>query len=692
MPQFAYPFTKSTDHIDDLHGVPVSDPYRWLENVDDPETHNWIQAQNALTFAYLDKISARDQIRKRMTKLWDYPRAQAPLKRGGRYFQRRNSGLQNQDELVVSESLKTEPRLLLDPNTLSNDGTVALNNWSVSRDGHWLAYATSSSGSDWQTWQVRSVDSGEDLSDRIEWSKFSGAEWLPDDAGFYYARYTAPQPGEEYQEANYFQKLFLHRLGETQEQDRLIYERPDQKDWGFSPIVTEDGCYLILMVWQGTDVRNRLFYQEVPGGEMVELISELEATYEFVGNDGPIFYLRTNLNAPLGRLIAIDTRRPERANWQILIPETVDVLEGVTMANDAFVALYLHHAHHQIRLFTLTGVPTGEISLPTIGSLFRYDTLGINCQRKDTELFYAFQSFTYPTTVFRYDFEQNSSQVIFQPAVDFNANAFEIEQIFVTSKDGTHIPMFLIHHKSFERNGQNPTLLYGYGGFNIPLLPAFGITWLVWLEMGGVLAIANLRGGGEYGEEWHRAGMIHNKQNVFDDFIACAEDLITHHITSPSKLAIYGRSNGGLLVGACLTQRPDLFGAALPAVGVMDMLRFHKFTIGWAWVSDYGSADDAEQFKTLYAYSPLHNIRPGVAYPATLVTTGDHDDRVVPGHSFKFAAALQAAQSGLAPVLIRIQTKAGHGFGKPTSILIEEFADQWAFLAAALGMQFTLDG
>ena len=692
MPKFAYPVTKSTGQIDNLHGIPVPDPYRWLENVDEPETRAWVEAQNALTYAYLEKISARDRIRARMTELWDYARALAPLKRGGRYFQLRNSGLQNQDELVVFERLQTEPRLLLDPNRLSTDGTVALNNWSVSQDGRWLAYATSFSGSDWQTWRVRSVDTGEDLPDRIEWSKFSGAEWLPDSSGFYYARYAAPEPGQEYQGTNYFQKLFRHRLGEAQEQDSLIYERPDQKDWGFSPLVTEDGCYLILSVWKGTDVRNRLFYQELPGGEIVELISELEATYEFVGNDGPIFYLRTNLDAPHGCLIAVDTRQPDRANWHTLIPETFDVLEGVTMANDAFVALYLHNAHHQIRLFARTGAAAGEITLPAIGSLYRSDTLGINCQRKDTELFYAFQSFTYPTTVFRYDFEQKISQMIFQPAIAFDANGFEIEQTFATSKDGTQIPMFLIHHSNLERNGQNPTLLYGYGGFNIPVLPAFGITSLVWLEMGGVMAVANLRGGGEYGEEWHRAGMIHNKQNVFDDFIACAENLIANRITSTPKLAIYGRSNGGLLVGACLTQRPELFGAALPAVGVMDMLRFHKFTIGWAWVSDYGSVDDAEQFKTLYAYSPLHNIHPGVAYPATLVTTGDHDDRVVPSHSFKFAATLQAAQGGPAQILIRIQTKSGHGFRKSTAILIEEFTDQWTFLADVLDMHITLGG
>jgi prolyl oligopeptidase len=690
MSELKYPFTRKTDQVDNYHGTRVADPYRWLEDVDAPETLEWIMSQNALTFAYLEQIPARAQIRQRLTNLWDYARAQAPHKRGGRYFQLRNSGLQNQDVIVVLDSLESEPRWLLDPNTLSEDGTVALNTWSVSPDGCWLAYSVSVSGSDWQTWKIRNVDSGEDLPDQIEWSKFSEAEWQPDSHGFYYGRYDPPQAGQEYQDVNYCQKLYFHRLGDLQQNDRLVYERPDQKEWGFSPRVTEDGRYLILSIWQGTDSRNRLFYIDLQTGDETQLVEELEAAYQFVGNDGSLFYLYTDLDSPRGRLVAVDTAQPDRQNWKTLLPEDEDVLEGIKMGNDQFVVLYMHNAAHQIRLFKLDGAPAGEIRLPMLGSLFRYDDLGIHCQRGDHELFYAFQSFTFPTTVFRYDFKENLTQVLFKPAIDFDPQAFETHQVIVTSKDGTRVPMFLVHRPDLQINGQNPTLLYGYGGFNIPILPNFALGWLVWLEMGGVLAVANLRGGGEYGEEWHKAGMVHSKQNVFDDFIACAEYLISSGITTPSKLAIHGRSNGGLLVGACLTQRPDLFGAALPAVGVMDMLRFHQFTIGWAWVSDYGTVDDPQQFESLYAYSPLHNLQSGKVYPATLVTTGDHDDRVVPGHSFKFIAALQAAQAGPAPILIRIQTKAGHGFGKPTAILIQELADQWAFLVKTLGLEVSL--
>ncbi len=691
MANFIYPQTLIDDQADSYHGTLVPDPYRWLEDVDSPETQRWIRVQNELTFSFLDKIPFRHSIRQRMTALWDYARAQAPYKRGGRYFQLRNSGLQNQDVLVVLETLNAEPRLLLDPNTLSADGTVALTSWAISPDGRWLAYAVSVSGSDWLTWRVRDIDSRVDLPDEIRWSKFSTAEWLPDSKGFYYNRYAAPGAGKEFHEANFYQKLYLHKLGEAQDLDALVYERPDQKEWGFAAHVTDDGRYLILSVWQGTDIRNRLFYQDLQGfGQVVELISDLEATYEFIGNDGPVFYLRSDLTAPRSRIIVVDVRRPERSNWITLIPEMDDVLEGAVMGNDQFVALYLHHAHHRLVLYNRDGVSTGEIPLPTLGALWQNSDLGIHCRREDQELFFAFQSYTYPTSVFRYDFITKVCQAIFTPAVGFDPERYETQQVFVTSKDGVQVPMFLVGPLGWERDGQNPTLLYGYGGFNIPILPSFTIQNLVWLEMGGILAVANLRGGGEYGEDRHRAGMLDQKQNVFDDFIACSEYLIETQVTNSTRLAIHGRSNGGLLVGACLAQRPDLFGAALPAVGVMDMLRFHKFTIGWAWVSDYGSADDPEQFKSLLAYSPLHNLNPGTAYPATLVTTGDHDDRVVPGHSFKFTAAMQAAQGGDAPVLIRIQTKAGHGFGKPTAVLIEEFADQWAFLAQALKMQISL--
>ncbi len=687
MSKLTYPFTKTVDQTDNYHGTPVADPYRWLEDVDSPETQDWIRRQNELTFGFLEQIPARDRLRKRLTELWDYPKAQAVVKRGGRYFQFRNGGLQNQDVLYVFETLGAEARLLLDPNTLSADGTVALTAWEASSDGKWLAYATSASGSDWMTWHVRSVDTGQDLPDTLVWSKFSRAAWLPDAGGFFYSLYDAPQEGEEFQRANYFQKLYFHRRGTAQSADELVYQRPDEKEWGFSPQVSEDGRYLVLEVWQGTDIRNRVFYRDLQGGGFVELIGELEAAYTFLGNDGPIFYFRTDLEAPRGRLIAIDTTNPAKANWRVLIPEGRHVLESVKMVNDQFVAVVNRDAHHEIWRYGLDGTKLGEISLPTLGTVTSNFEFTVSGSRSDRELFYGFTSFLFPLTVYRYDFAADRSETVFAPPIPFDAAGYETRQVFVASKDGAQIPLFLTHKKGLHLDGQNPALLYGYGGFSISIMPGFAINHLVWLEMGGVFAQAVLRGGSEYGEEWHQAGMLDNKQNVFDDFIACAEWLIAEKITSTPKLAIYGRSNGGLLVGACLTQRPDLFGACLPAVGVMDMLRFNKFTIGWAWVSDYGSADDPGQFKTLYAYSPLHNIKPGVRYPPMLITTADHDDRVVPGHSFKFTAALQAAQAGDGPVLIRIQTKAGHGFGKPTALLIEEWADMYAFLAWALKVE-----
>ena len=687
MDEIIYPQTRAIEQVDDYHGTAVADPYRWLEDLDSPETAAWVEAQNRVTFAFLEGIPERSEIRERLTELWDYAKAWAPLKRGGRYFQLRNSGLQNQDVLYVLEALDADPRVLLDPNTLSADGTVALTNWSVSQDGRYLAYATSASGSDWLVWRVRDVESGEDLPDRIEWSKFSGAAWLPDGSGFFYARYDEPEAGQTYEEANYHHKVYFHRLGEPQEQDALVYHRPDQKEWGFDARVSEDGRYLVLRVWAGTDTRNRFFYQDLQArAAMVELIDELEANYAFAGNDGPLFYFRTDLDAPRGRLIAIDTEEPARQGWRTIIPEGSDTLQLVKMVHDEFVCLYLHDAHHQLRRFDQAGDLLGEISLPTLGSVYDLENWSLNGSRADDELFFAFHSFACPVTILRYDFAREVSETLFSPPIDFDFSLYETRQSFVASRDDTRVPLFLVHRRGLGP-GPHPTLLYGYGGFNIALTPAFSTSRLIWLEQGGVLAVACLRGGGEYGEGWHQAGMLKNKQNVFDDFIACAEHLIAAGITSPERLAIQGGSNGGLLVGACMTQRPDLFGAVQPAVGVLDMLRYHKFTIGWAWVSDYGSPDDAEMFPTLYAYSPLHNLRPGTQYPATLITTADHDDRVTPMHSFKFAAALQAAQGGDAPALIRIQQKAGHGFGKPTAMLIEEQADIWAFLSKVLGMQ-----
>ncbi len=689
---FVYPTAKKVDQIDDYYGVKVADPYRWLEDPDSADSRAWIEAQNKLTFGFLNEIPERAKIKERLTKLWNYEKYTPPFKEGARYFYFKNDGLQNQNVLYTLKSLDGEPRVLLDPNKLSTDGTVALSGWAVSEGGKYLAYGLSTSGSDWQEWKVREIETGNDLSDQIKWVKFSEASWTKDGKGFFYSRYDEPNERTKLEDANYYQKLYYHRAGSPQSEDVLVYERKDQKEWGFDGRVTEDGRYLIVSVWQGTDQRNRVFYKDLQVGDasgseradnkVVELINELEAAYNFIGNDGPVFWFRTDLNAPRGRIIAIDTRNPGRANWKELVAQAPETLEGVILVGDHFIASYLKDARSQVKLFDLNGKFVREVDLPGIGTAANFSG-----KRKDTETFYAFTSFTTPTTIYRYDLKTGKSEIFRQPKVDCNPGDYETKQVFYKSKDGTRVPMFITHKKGLKLDGQNPTLLYGYGGFSVSLTPAFSISNLVWMEMGGVYAQPNLRGGAEYGEEWHLAGTKAKKQNVFDDFIAAAEWLIANKYTSTPKLAISGGSNGGLLVGACVTQRPDLFGAALPAVGVMDMLRFHKFTIGWAWTSDYGSPDNAEDFKSLYTYSPLHNIKPGVKYPPTLITTADHDDRVVPAHSFKFAATLQAAQSGAAPTLIRIETKAGHGAGKPTSKIIEEISDSWGFLVRVLGMK-----
>lgn len=681
-----YPQSQQVDQIDDYHGVNVADPYRWLESPDSPETQAWIEAQNKVTFELLADIPARDRLRERLTQLWNFEKYGVPFHEGDRYFYFKNDGLQNQSVLYTLRSLSDSPDVLLDPNKLSEDGTVALSGLAISEDGKLLAYGLSTSGSDWQEWKVREVETGKDLSDHVRWVKFSGASWTHDGQGFFYSRYDEPNEKTRLEDVNYFQKLFYHRIGTPQSEDVLIYERPDKKDWGFSGGVTEDGRYLVVSVWLGTDPRNLVFYKDLstPDSSVVELISTFEAEYSFVDNDGSRFWFRTDLDAPKGRVIAIDLHNPDRTHWQEVIPQANDTLSSVGVLNHQFVAAYMKDARDQVKIFDLHGGFVRDVELPGIGSIG-----GFGGKREDTETFYSFTSFTTPTTIYRYDLVTGKSTIFRQPTVDFNPNDYEIKQVFYQSKDTTQIPMFIVHRKGLTLDGKNPTYLYGYGGFGVSLTPSFSVSSLVWLEMGGVYAVPNLRGGGEYGEEWHQAGTKQNKQRVFDDFIAAAEWLITNHYTAPSKLAIAGGSNGGLLVGACMTQRPELFGAALPAVGVMDMLRFHKFTIGWAWTSEYGSSENPDDFPILHAYSPLHNLKPGTTYPATLITTADHDDRVVPAHSFKFAAALQAAHQGKAPVLIRIETKAGHGAGKPTTKLIEENADKWAFLVKVLAVDAT---
>jgi len=678
-----YPDTRKVDQTDDYFGTVVADPYRWLEDDNSPETAAWVEAQNRVTFNYLEQIPSREEIRQRLTELWNYERFGLPRRRGDYYIYTRNDGLQNQAVYYKAPTLDAEPEVLLDPNALSPDGTVAVSGTSISRDGRYLAYALSESGSDWMRWKVREIATGRDLDDEVRWSKFSGAAWLRDGSGFYYSRYEAPAEGAALTEVNRNQRLYFHAVGTSQDEDRLVYARPDEPDWGFNAEVTDDGRYLVISQWEGTEPKNRVFVKDLSQGDdapVLPFLDDFDAEYVVLGNDDTTFYVLTTQGAPRRRIVAIRLGHAGPSDWKTIVPQGPgqDVISDATLAGNRIIVTWRVDAQDKLRVYELDGSGATSIALPGIGSV------AVQGDRDQPEAFYAFTSFTTPTTIYRYDVATGTSSVFRQPDVAFDPADYETHQVFYTSKDGTRVPMFISHRKGLQRNGRARTYLYGYGGFNISMTPAFSPANLAWMERGGVFAVPNLRGGGEYGQEWHDAGRLDRKQNVFDDFIAAAEYLIAEGYTSPRSLAIGGGSNGGLLVGAVMTQRPDLFGAALPAVGVMDMLRFHRFTIGWAWTSDYGSSETKEGFDVLYRYSPLHNLKPGTSYPATLITTADHDDRVVPAHSFKFAAALQAAQAGDAPVLIRIETKAGHGAGKHTSKQIEEAADKWAFLEANL--------
>jgi len=684
MTKLNYPATRTDMVVDNFHGTEVHDPYRWLEDPDSPETTAWVQAQNELTFGYLEQIPARDTYKKRLTELWDYERHSTPVKKGGHLFFSRNDGLQPQSVLYVQGPRDGQPRILLDPNTLSDDGTVALGDWSVSRDGKWLAWSTSVAGSDWRTWRIRDVETGQDLADEIHWSKFSGATWDELGDGFWYSRYAAPTDGDEFQGQNLNQKLYYHRRGTDQAQDVLVYERPDQPEWGFGSELSEDGRYLVINVWQGTSPRNGLFYKDLRDRSLIirELLPDFDAAYHFLANQDGVFYLKTDKGAPKGRVVAVDTALPESRHWRTVVTEAGETLESASVLNQQLVLVYLQDAANTVRLHSLDGNPLGEISLPGLGSV-----TGFSGRNSDTETWYTFDSYLSPGIVYHHNLASGESTEWRRPELDFPFDEYVTERVFYTSKDGTRIPLWLIHKHDLPRDRANPVILYGYGGFNISLSPSFSAARLPWLEQGGVWAVANLRGGGEYGEAWHEAGMRDSKQNVFDDCIAAAEYLIQEGWTCADRLAVMGGSNGGLLVGAVVNQRPDLFGAGLPAVGVMDMLRFQHFTIGWAWTSDYGSSEDPAMFPYLHAYSPYHNLQPGTKYPAMLVTTADHDDRVVPGHSFKYTAMLQACQAGSMPCLIRVETKAGHGAGKPTDKVIEEYADRYGFLTRALSLQ-----
>lgn len=675
--------TRTVDVVENYHGTEVADPYRWLEEETD-EVAEWVAAQNRQTQAFLSGVPAREAIRERLTALWNFPRQSIPVKAGGRYFFSRNDGLQNQPVYCVQDGPDSEPRVLIDPNTLSDDATIALSVATPSRDGNWLAYSTSEAGSDWQTIRVRNVDTGEDLPEEIRWTKFPVIAWHPDGSGFYYNR--LPEPGAvPPEDQNNYSRICWHALDTDPAEDPIVYERPDFKELRFMAEVTDDGRFLVLTGSVGTDVETRIYYRPLESdGDFIRLLDEADAEYLFIDNDDDSFLLFTTHDAPRGRAIAIDLNQPEPEQWREVIPQLEDgTIEYVVPASDRLVAVARRDARQEVLLHTREGQPVGQVTPPG-ETLFSLDAIWGT--PSEDELFVAFSSFLRPSTPYRVDLPGGKVTALHEAGLDFDPEQYVTRQIAATSKDGTRVPLFVAHRKDLELDGTAPALLYAYGGFNVSIGPEFRVPPLVWMERGGVYAVGVLRGGGEYGEEWHRAGMLENKQNVFDDFIACGEHLIAAGYTSREKLVINGGSNGGLLVAACLVQRPDLYGAVICQVPVIDMLRYHRWSAGAFWTGEYGNAEEnPEHFKFMYAYSPLHNLKPGTHYPPTLITTADTDDRVVPAHSFKFAAALQAAQGGDAPILLRVETRAGHGHGKPVSKQIAEATDILTFLAATVG-------
>lgn len=674
---FKYPASKKEDVSDDYHGQTVKDPYRWLEDNDSQACKDWIESQNKLSFSYLASLPSRAEFQKRLTELWDYDKFGVPEQRGSTYFYTKLSGLQNQPVLYFGKSpFADDARALLDPNKLSLDATTSLAGKCLSDDGKLLVYGMSAAGSDWSEWKARDVESGRDFPDELKWIKFTSCELAKDGKTVYYSRY--PQPQNNLKDQNFFNKLYSHQLGTEQSQDKLLLENEKEKDWEFSPEISQDGRFLVVSISRNTNPENLVYVKDLSKAEspFLHLVDSWGSQFNFVDNEGTSFIFQSNHKAPRGRIIAIDLEKPQEENWRELHGQESEILRSVQAVGDKLLAHYLKDAHSQLKISDRAGKLTSEISLPAIGSVN-----AISGRKANKEAFYSFQSFTEPPSIYRIALEANSSKLIARPKLAFDPAQFECKQVFIASKDGTKIPVFIVSKKGLELAKKPlPTLLYAYGGFNIPLLPSFNPGVIAWLEKGGIYVQPCLRGGGEYGEEWHKAGMKENKQNVFDDFISTAEWLIEKGYASKDSLAVTGRSNGGLLIGAVMTQRPELFKAAIPEVGVLDMLRYHKFTIGHAWSGEYGSADDASAFKYLMSYSPLHNLKKGRAYPATLITTGDHDDRVFPAHSFKFAASLQDAQMpDAAPVMIRIESRAGHGAGKPTAKIIEEAADKYCF-------------
>jgi len=684
--KLVYPPARKDSTIDIYHGIEVADPYRWLEGPDSNETQTWVAQQNKLTADFLATFTAKDKIKARLTNLYNYPRYSAPHKKNSRYFFWKNDGLQNQSVLYMQKTLQGEPAVVINPNLLSQDGTIALTTTAFSKDGTLLAYGLSESGSDRQKIKIHNVDSRRDYHETIQWCRFAKIAFKHNNEGFFYNRFPDPNTVSPEDQTNY-NKVYWHKLGTDQAADKLIYERPDDKELSFAPLITEDGKFLILDVHRGSDTKNRIYYRPVQSTEpFIRLLDDADASYEFIANIGSVFYFNTDLEAPRRHIIAIDVNNPGRENFRQIIPEQRDVIDYAAFINNHFVIAYMHDVHHLLKIYDHSGNFVRQIPLPTLGTV-----TGLSGKQNDTEMFFAFTSFLFPAAIYRYDFTNDKLAVFRKGEIDFDSSLYQTKQVFYHSKDGTRIPMFITHKKNLKLNGSNPTLLYGYGGFYNCQRPSFSVATLTWLEQGGVYAVANIRGGAEYGENWHKAGMLDKKQNVFDDFIAAAEWLIENKYTNPKKLAIKGGSNGGLLTAACMLQRPDLFGAVICQVPVIDMLRYHKFTVGRYWIPEYGNAEaDPNQFRFLYAYSPLHNVKDGAEYPPILVTSADTDDRVVPSHSKKIVATLQAKAARKNPVLLRVETKAGHGRGKPISKKIEELTDVYAFLFKILKIPYNL--
>jgi prolyl oligopeptidase len=688
-----YPETRRVEHVDEHFGVTVGDPYRWLEADvrESDEVAAWVKAQNEVARAFLDAIPQRAAIEKRLTELWNYERYSAPTHEGGKYFYSKNDGLQNQAVLYVADSYSGDGRVLIDPNEWSEDGTVALSSYSSSEDGRYLAYARSEAGSDWQQVFVLDVETGKLLDEPLKWARFAGIEWKKDGSGFYYNRYPEPPAGEEHQAAALNQKIYFHKVGTAQADDTLVYERPDHPDWHFWCSETDDAKYLVLSIARSTDPQNQVLVRDASAAAdapFKEVIGDFENQFSYIGNESTQFYFLTDLDAPTRRIVSMDIENPGREHATEIVPAREDTLDAANVMSGRIIGQYIVDVLSQVDVFDLMGKPLATVRLPGKGTAD-----GFFGDQSDKETFFVFTSYNRPTSVYRYDVLTDTTERIREPQVKFDPEEFAVEQVFYNSKDGTRVPMMLAYRNDIQQRAgassppsSRPTLLYGYGGYSISLTPAFKPEYIAWMELGGVLAVANLRGGGEYGEEWHLAGKTIKKQNVFDDFIAAAEWLISEDRTSNDKLAIMGGSNGGLLVGAVMVQRPDLFGACIPMVGVLDMLRFQEFTAGQFWRDEFGNIENEDEFKALLAYSPYHNIKDGVAYPATLIMTADTDDRVVPMHSFKFAAALQRAQAGDAPILLRIEERAGHGAGTPVKKMIELAADRWAFLVETLRM------